>query len=83
MPVCAGDSFEIGISLLSLEGALDSKSISWLPIKSEPLPSSSEVRDYNRVAKLTQDRDMKQKYFADLRRVCEVEDTVVEWFDLS
>ena len=24
---------------------------------------------------------MLQKYFADLRRVCEVEDTVVEWFD--
>jgi len=25
-------------------------------------------------------RDLFQKYFADLNRVCEVEDTVVEWF---
>ncbi len=33
------------------------------------------------MAKLTPSRDTLQKYFADLRRVCEVEDTVVEWFD--
>jgi hypothetical protein len=30
---------------------------------------------------MTPERDKLQKYFADLRRVCEVEDTVVEWFD--
>jgi hypothetical protein len=47
----------------------------------EKIPSHSEVKDYNRAAKLTPNRDMGKKYFADLRRVCEVEDTVVEWFD--
>lgn len=29
---------------------------------------------------LTPDRDKFRKYFADLCRVCEVEDTVIEWF---
>jgi len=29
---------------------------------------------------MTPDRNKLQKYFADLARVCEVEDTVVEWF---
>ena len=32
---------------------------------------------------MTPDRDKLEKYFADLKRVCEVEDTVVEWFDKS
>lgn len=30
---------------------------------------------------MTPDRNRLQKYFADLKRVCEMEDTVVEWFD--
>ena len=32
---------------------------------------------------MTPDRNKFEKYFADLKRVCEVEDTVVEWFDKS
>ena len=39
-----------------------------------------DVRDYNRFKNLTPNRDLFAKYFADLKRVCEVEDTVVEWF---
>lgn len=38
------------------------------------------MRDYNRFKMLTPNRDLFAKYFADLKRVCEVEDTVVEWF---
>jgi hypothetical protein len=30
---------------------------------------------------MTPDRNKLQKYFADLSRVCDVEDTVCEWFD--
>jgi len=30
---------------------------------------------------MTPDRNKFQKYFADLSRVCDVEDTVNEWFD--
>lgn len=39
------------------------------------------MRDYNRFKNLTPNRDLFGKYFADLKRVCEVEDTVVEWFE--
>ena len=47
------------------------------------LPDQEKVRFYNRVANLTPDRDKFRKYFADLCRVCEVEDTVIEWFDME
>lgn len=30
---------------------------------------------------MTPNRDLFQKYFADLKRVCEAEDTIVEWFN--
>ena len=38
------------------------------------------MRDYNRFKMLTPNRDLFAKYFADLKRVCEVEDTVGEWY---
>ena len=44
------------------------------------MPDFDDVRDYNRVKNLTPNRNLFQKYFADLKRVCEAEDTVVEWF---
>ena len=69
------------VSLLSLQGALRKGSVNWLPAQYDRIPAEKEFKDYNRAAKLTPSRDMLQKYFADLRRVCEVEDTVVEWFD--
>lgn len=45
------------------------------------MPSQDDVRDYNRYKNLTPNRDLFAKYFADLKRVCEVEDTVLEWYD--
>lgn len=45
------------------------------------MPDTDLTRDYNRLEFLTPDRDMNQQFFADLSRVCEVEDSVVEWFD--
>ncbi len=32
---------------------------------------------------MTPDRNKLQKYFADLSRVCDVEDAVCEWFEKS
>lgn len=81
MPFCAGDSLTLSVNLLSLQGALKPGSVVWAPITSRTIPPESDFKDYNRVAKLTPNRDMLEKYFADLSRVCEVEDTVVEWFD--
>jgi len=48
-----------------------------------PLPDQDDVRNYNRVKNMTPDRDRFAKYFADLKRVCDVEDTVIEWFQKS
>ncbi len=45
------------------------------------MPCVDDVRDYNRFKNLTPNRDLFAKYFADLKRVCEVEDTVLEWYD--
>lgn len=53
----------------------------WQPLRIEPMPSQDDVRDYNRFKNLTPNRDLFAKYFADLKRVCEVEDTVLEWYD--
>lgn len=81
MPVCVGDSFEISLTLQSLMGTMDLKSVTWFPMKVEKQPNLEDTRDYNRFKNLTPQRDLFQKYFADLKRVCEVEDTVVEWFN--
>jgi hypothetical protein len=80
VPICTGDSFEISITLLSLMGVLDPQSVSWNHLAIEQLPSNDDVRNYNRAKNITPYRDLYQKYFADLKRVCEVEDTVIEWF---
>lgn len=64
-------------------GTLDTNSVKWLPLKFEKQPPADDVRDYNRFKNLIPTRDLFQKYFADLKRVCEVEDTVVEWFEES
>lgn len=45
------------------------------------MPDLSDIRDYNRSKNMTPTRNKLQKYFADLSRVCEVEDTVEEWFE--
>ena len=62
-------------------GVLDVETILWRPLVFEALPEQDDIRNYNRVKNLTPDRNKFQKYFADLKRVCEVEDTVIEWFD--
>lgn len=80
-PICAEDSAEISFTLMSLMGVIEPSSVIWLQPLMEPLPWQDDIRNYNRVGHLTPDRNRLQKYFADLKRVCEMEDTVVEWFD--
>ena len=83
IPVCVDDYVEISVTLMSLMGVLDSSSILWKPCFFEQLPDQEDIRNYNRLKSMTPDRDKFEKYFADLKRVCEVEDTVIEWFDKS
>ena len=80
-PICVGDTIEISITLMSLMGVVDTSSIQWLRPELAPLPEQEDIRNYNRVKNMGPDRNRFQKYFADLQRVCEVEDTVIEWFD--
>ena len=67
--------------MMSLMGIVDPKTIQWHPILFERIPEQEDIRNYNRLKSLTPDRNKFQKYFADLNRVCEVEDTVIEWFN--
>lgn len=80
MPICTGDSFTLSLTLISLMGCLEIPSVRWMPLRIEAHPVWDDVRNYNRFKNLTPDRDMYRKYFADLKRVCEAEDTIVEWF---
>ena len=82
-PVCAEDYVEISVTIMSLMGVVDTRSISWKPIIFDLIPDQEDIRNYNRLKSMTPDRDKFEKYFADLKRVCEVEDTVIEWFDKS
>ena len=83
VPVCAEDYVEISVTIMSLMGVVDTRSVTWKPIIFDHIPDQEDIRNYNRLKSMTPDRDKFEKYFADLKRVCEVEDTVIEWFDKS
>jgi hypothetical protein len=83
IPICAEDYCEISITIMSLMGVVDPRTILWKPVFFEQLPDQEDIRNYNRLKSMTPDRNKFEKYFADLKRVCEVEDTVVEWFEKS
>ena len=56
-PICAGDYIEISITLMSLMGIVDPKSISWQPPRFDELPPEDDIRNYNRVKNMTPDRN--------------------------
>lgn len=66
---------------MSLMGSLQIDSLKWNPLVTESIPHQEAIRNYNRSQNMTPDRNKLQKYFADLSRVCDIEDTVNEWFD--
>ena len=80
-PVCIGDEVEISLTYLSLMGTMQLTGLVWQKALLDHLPDQSKIRDYNRAQSMTPDRNKLQKYFADLSRVCDVEDAVNEWFD--
>lgn len=79
-PICVSDFAEVSVTLMSLMGALDLSSLYWQHPKFEPMPNQSDIRQYNRSENMTPDRNKLQKYFADLSRVCDLEDNISEWF---
>lgn len=81
VPICINDSVEISITLLSFMGSLKISSIQWQKMSMQPLPRQADIRNYNRSQNMTPDRNLFVKYFADLARVCELEESITEWFE--
>ena len=78
VPICVGDNLEIAVNLYSLRGLVDIESITWInPIFSD-IPSENTM-SYKRGKKMQEEEDKSAKIVADLSRVCELEDTQLEW----
>ena len=78
--ICHGDTIEIAINLFNMQGMIDIDSIQWFP----PLlttPTVDTVLTYSNDGKQRAVRDRVLKIFCDTNRVCELEDSVVEWYD--
>ena len=82
LPICIGDNIELCFNLYSLRGLVDISSVQWQPAKLTRTSNESMLQ-YNVVAKLAQESDRTRKVFADLSRICEVEDSVNDWRDFA
>ena len=63
-----------------MQGMVDIDSIEWFP----PVltnPTADTVLTYSTDGKMREVRDRVLKIFCDTNRVCELEDSVVEWYD--
>lgn len=77
---CPDDTLEIGLHFFSLRGFVDIESIEW---------NDPEILETPTINTLTYNKDMMNiptddraiKIYADLSRVWELEDTVVEWYE--
>lgn len=83
IPICSQDYAEVSVTIMSLMGVLNQSTIDWKPCYFQPLPDQEDIYNYNRLKSMTPNRNKYEKYFADLKRVCDVEDTVVEWYDTT
>lgn len=78
--ICQGDTIEIAINLFNMQGMIDIDSIEWFP----PMltnPTRDTVLTYNNDGKQRDVKDRVLKIFCDTNRVCELEDSVVEWYE--
>ena len=77
--VGVGDIVEIAVNFFSMQGLLDLSSVEWF---------DPHLKQPTKETVLTYDKDHHQqhpdkimKIHCDLSRICEVEDSVVEWYD--
>ena len=80
VPICVGDNGEISINLYNLKGLLDLSSIKWLPLKLIATPKYT-IDNYNIDPLRLEEVDTSKKVFADLSRICELEDSEI-WRNL-
>ncbi len=70
---------EIAVNFFSMQGLLDINSVEWfVPQLTEP--TKETVLNYDKDLH-HQNPDRIMKIHCDLSRICEVEDSVVEWYD--
>ena len=78
--ICQGDTVEIALNLFNMQGMVDIDSIEWFP----PVltrPTKDTVLTYSNDGKQRAVKDRVLKIYCDTNRVCELEDSVVEWYD--
>lgn len=66
--------------MFNMQGMIDIDSIEWFP----PIltnPTKDTVLTYNNDGKQRDVKDRVLKIFCDTNRVCELEDSVVEWYE--
>lgn len=81
MPICVGDNIEFAINYFSMRGLIDTGSLNWLPPVLSQTPLENNLT-YSREKQLQSENDKAKKVMADLGRICELEDSEVEWRDL-
>jgi len=74
------DTIEIAITLFSMQGQVDLKSVEWLDC-AITMPPKYNVITYDKDIGMSENADKAQKIYCDMSRICELEDAVVEWYD--
>ena len=77
---CEEDSMQFAVNLFSLRGMVDAESIEFEQPQTYATPEEN-IWTYDHEEKKVKSSDNCQKIFANLSRVCELEDAVVEWYD--
>lgn len=77
---CPDDTLELALHLFSLRGMVDVNSIEWNDPEIYETPSITTLT-YNKDMINIATSDRAIKIYADINRVWELEDTVVEWYD--
>jgi len=77
---CPEDTLELALLFFSLRGFVDISSIEWHPPEILETPTINTLT-YNKDMMNIPTDDRAIKIYADLSRVCELEDTVVEWYE--
>lgn len=78
--ICQGDTIEIALNLFNMQGMIDIDSIEWFP----PIltkPTRDTVLTYSNDGKQRAVQDRVLKIYCDTNRICDLEDSVVEWYD--
>eukprot|EP00826_Nyctotherus_ovalis_P027992 TRINITY_DN2198_c0_g2_i1.p1 TRINITY_DN2198_c0_g2~~TRINITY_DN2198_c0_g2_i1.p1 ORF type:complete len:505 (-),score=127.95 TRINITY_DN2198_c0_g2_i1:153-1667(-) len=79
-PIVVGDNIEFAVNYFNIKGLVDINSIKWLPPVLENTPLEN-LLTYKGREKREKEKHTEVKVFADLSRICELEDSEMEWRD--